>query len=352
MTRYPIVLAALLVATPAAAETAPAAAAAVAPVRSVVIHVPPGSARAGKPIELSAMLDAPLAETLVVRWRVPGAAKWAEVAFERSSAGGWYARLPAAVSPGIEYYVTGVGTDGVERAHFATAELPHLVRVEASVADRLAELDRKRIGEMRDRVSIDVDGHDFGNRYGILDRYIRAEAGFTHRVGGPLYEITFGFGLIQGATPRFDADPMSPHVDRGSRYGYAGVRMRATPSIYVDGRAGMGVSHAGFGANVQGAVTLGRPWRSNVSVGGEFISDLGPSVWVRLQWDTAPPLLMAASIVRTDLPGVLISQNGLYIKYEAIYRAFGRTTLRGSVSFGSRDGAAHFGGGLGAAIDF
>jgi hypothetical protein len=30
----------------------------------------------------------------------------------------------------------------------------------------------------------------------------------------------------------------------------------------------------------------------------------------------------------------------------------GRTTLRGSVSFGSRDGAAHFGGGLGAALDF
>ena len=53
-------------------------------------------------------------------------------------------------------------------------------------------------------------------------------------------------------------------------------------------------------------ITLGKPWRSNVSIGGEAMGDRGPTGWIRLQWDTAPPVLMGASIVRTDLPGAIV----------------------------------------------
>ena len=331
------------------AGAAPAAPA--APVRSLVVHVPPGSSTAGHPIELQAYLDAPLAETLVVRWRPLGEAAWHEAAFERSSAGGWFARLPPAATPGIEYYVAGRGADGAEHAHFASATAPHVVRVDPTVSDRLVELDRRRLGDRANRIAIDVDGHDFGNRYGRLDRFIRGEATFTHRLGGTLYEILFGFGVIQGVTPLM-SEPGGDTIKTGLRYGSAGVRVRATPVIFVDARTSIGVSQDGFAAGVAGALTLGRPWRSNVSVGGEWLADLGPSAFVRLQWDTAPPLLMAAAIVRTDLPGAVIDENGMFIRYEVIYRAFGMTSLRGALSFGSRDGPAHFGGGLGAAVDF
>jgi hypothetical protein len=251
----------------------------------------------------------------------------------------------------VEYYISGRGADGAEVPHFASADAPHLVRVDPSVDDRLADADRARLHGHADRISIDVDGHDFGNRYGVLDRFIRAEAAFTHHVGARLHELTFGFGMIQGATPVFSS-PMGDHVKHGARYGFSGLRLRVTPSIFVDGRVSLGVSHDGFSSGVAGAATFGKPWRSNVSIGGEYMQDLGPSVFVRLQWDTAAPLLMAASVIRTDLPGALIDENGVYIKYEVMYEAMNRTTLRGSLSFGGRDGPAHFGAGLGASVAF
>lgn len=319
---------------------------------ALVVHVPPGSAKAGAPIALTAMLDAPLAETLVVHWRRIGERTYADAVLERSSAGGWYAEIPGSPAPGVEYYIAGTSADGAEIDHFASAAAPHVVRIDPTPADRLEAADRVRLRDRLDRVGFDVDGHDFGNRYGELDRFVRAETSFTHHVGGTLYELVFGFGLIEGATPVYTMSTGMDHVIHGARYGFSGVRLRLADSIFVDGRISLGVSHAGFSTGTSGAVTLGKPWRSNVSFGGEYMQDLGPSLFVRLQWDTASPLLMAASVIRTDLPGALISEDGVYVKYEVMYNAFARTTLRGSLSFGGRDGPAHFGGGLGASVAF
>jgi hypothetical protein len=319
--------------------------------RTIVVHVPPGSAGSNRPIELTAVIDAPLAETLLVHWRAVGEPGWHDLAFERSSAGGWYAELPGAQAPGVEYYIAGRTPEGAEVPHFATAAAPHLVRVDPTVDDRLAELDRQRLKGRRERLAIDVDGHNFGNRYGLLDRFIRAEASLTHLVGGSLYELVFGFGLVQGSTP-VESMPGGANERHGARYGFSGVRVRFTPRVYGDARISLGVSHDGFSPGAAAGVTFGRPWRSNVSVGGELMQDLGPSVYVRLQWDTASPLLMAASVIRSDMPGAIIDENGLFLKYEVMLQAFDRTTLRGSLSFGSRDGPAHFGAGLGAALAF
>src|SRR5690606_5739308 len=118
------------------------------------------------------------------------------------------------------------------------------------------------------------------------------------------------------------------------------------------GRVGLGVSHDNFEGNGRAAVTFGKPWRSCVQVGAEYMGDLGPSGWVRLQWDTAPPLVMGASVVRTDLPGAVVDRAGLYIAYDVAYRVADRVTMRAQLSYGARDGAAHLGGGLGTAVAF
>jgi hypothetical protein len=107
-----------------------------------------------------------------------------------------------------------------------------------------------------------------------------------------------------------------------------------------------------FAAGIRGAVTFGKPWRSCVTVGGEYLGSVGPTGWVRLQWDTAPPLLMGASIVRTDLPGVVIDAGGLYLAYDVMYRMAERFAVRAQLSYGARDGAASIGGDLGTAVDF
>ena len=318
---------------------------------AIVVHIAPTDATEGAPIQLEAMLDAPYAEALTVRWRVLGEQAWHDQPFERSSTGGWYATLPPAAPPGIEYYIRGADGSGAEVDHFASAASPHIVHVDPSTTDRLEVMDRARLGGTTEELAVDVVGQDFGNRAGLADRFVRGELVYTHRVLRVLHEVGFGFGTIQGTTPEMSMINTAELV-HGLRYGFGQMRLRVHPSVFLDGRVGLGVSHAGFEQNVRGAITFGKPWRSNVSVGAEYLGDLGPSAWVRLQWDTAPPLLMGASVVRTDLPGAVLERIGLYVAYDISFRVAERVTVRGQVSYGARDGSAHLGGGLGTALAF
>lgn len=337
-------------APPAAAPTT-AGAVEAAP-RSLVVHVAPTFAAPDKPVELEAMIDAPFAEALVVSWRPIGGGAWTDVAFERSSAGGWFAALPAPNPPGLEYFIHGRDAQGVEVAHFASAAQPHAVRVDPEEIDRLEDIDLARLANHRNSVAFELAGHDFGNRYGFTDRYLRGEVTYTYNVLRYLHHIAFGFGALEGRTPVYSDVDDDLDVRRATRYGFGEVRVRPHRSVFFDLRVALGVSHDGFDQGVRGAITFGKPWRSNVSVGGEIFGDVGGTAWVRLQWDTAPPLLMGASIVRTDVPGVVIDPNGLFVAYDVSYRLDQRFTIKGQVSYGARDGAAHFGGGLGTAVEF
>lgn len=345
----------LLTATAVADDAAPAMKVA-PPVakapRSIVVHVPPLVSETRRPIELVAQIDAPYAEALTARWRRIGDTQWTDVMFDRSSAGGWFAEIPASGPPGIEYYIRGTDTSGVEVAHFASEASPHVVRVVPSLFDRLEVLDRDRLRDRKNELALDVIGHNFGNRYGLDDRFIRAELAYTRRLWRELHSITFGFGSISGTTPVVSELMGGYDTGRSLRYGFGGVRGRIHESVFLDARGQLGASHRGFDAGVAGAVTFGKPWRSCVTVGGEYLRDMGGSGWVRLQWDTAPPLLMGASVVRTDLPGTDIDSAGLYIAYDVAYRITGRFAMRGQLSYGARDGESHFGGGVGSSVDF
>jgi hypothetical protein len=335
---------------PAPARTAAAPARTAAP-RTLVVHVPPLAAEAGAPIELAAQIDAPFAESLAVRWRPIGEAAWREAIFERSSAGGWFATLSAAAPPGVEYFIAGTDAAGATVAHFASERAPHVVRVVPSLTDRLEALDRARQRDRRNAVSLDVIGHNFGNRYGHDDRFLRGELAYTRRLARELYHVAFGFGAIQGRTPREEV-PSGGEARKRMRYGFGELRVRAHPSLFADVRGSLGADQDGFQSGIRGALTFGKPWRSCVTVGGEHLGGAGSTGWVRLQWDTAPPLLMGASVVRTDLPGAVIGPGGLYIAYDVSYRVFDRLAVRAQISYGARDGAAHLGGGLGTAADF
>ena len=319
--------------------------------RAVIVHVAPTTTVERQPIELEAMIDAPFAEDLGVRWRHIGTATWQEIKFERSSAGGWYASLPGARSPGVEYYIRGKDRAGVEVEHFASERAPHVVRVDPTLVDRLESLDRERLDNRVNEVALDVVAHNFGNRYNISDYFIRSELIYSHRMLRVLHQVAFGFGSITGRTPLM-SEVNGDDVLKGIRYGFGEIRLRAHPSVFIDARIGLGVSHEEFAGTGRAQLTFGKPWRSCVSIGGEYFSDLGPTGWVRLQWDTAPPLLMGASIVRTDLPGAIVARAGLYIAYDVAYTIADRFTLKGQLSYGSRDGAPHAGGGIGTAVAF
>lgn len=321
---------------------------------ALVLHVPPLSGTPDKAVELVATIDAPFAEELSARWRPLGESQWREVTFERGPSGTWYAQLPAVPPPGLEYYLRGKDVSGAEILHFASAQAPHRVPVDPSLTDRLHDLDAARLHGRRNELAVDFLGHNFGNRYGAPDRFFRGELTFTHRLWRSIYHLSFGFGTVFGKTPAGSppVEDTPQYYVRGMRYGFGELRVRAHPSVFVDARLAMGVSHFGFARAARGAITFGKPWRSSLTVGGELAEDLGNSAWVRLQWDTVPPLLMAASVVRTNLPGVEISSAGLYVAYDLSYAISTRLTVRGQLSYGARDGAANLGGGVGTAVSF
>lgn len=319
--------------------------------RALVVHVPPLVADPGAAIELSAQIDAPFAETLDVQWRAVGDEAWHEAPFERSSAGGWFASIPGSKRP-VEYFIRGRDASGAEVSHFASAASPHVVRVDPTIVDRLETLDRERLRGHQNQMMLDVIGHNFGNRFELDDYFIRGELAFTHRLWRVLHHISFGFGSISGRTPVISAALGGEDARKALRYGYGEIRVRPHESIFLDARASLGVSGEGFDQGLRGQITFGKPWRSCVQVGGEKLGDLGASGWVRLQWDTAPPLLMGASIVRTDLPGSAIDSAGLYLAYDVSYLIANTFTIKAQVSYGSRDGAANLGGGVGTGVDW
>lgn len=318
--------------------------------RPLVVHVPPLASEPGAPIELVAELDAPVATDLIARWR-SASQPWSDVPFARSSAGGWFATLPASAVD-VEYFIVSrPASGGGELTHFASASAPQRVRVDHDEIDRAEASDLGRMAGRRNAIAVDVSGHDFGNRYQLADRFLRGELTFTHHPLRTLYYISFGFGSVGGETP-VESAPTGTVVGKALRYGFGEVRLRLHPSVFVDARASLGASHNGFDQGVRGQIIFGKPWRSSLSIGGEYLGDVGASAWVRLQWDTAPPLLMGAAIVRSDLPGAVIDQAGLYLAYDVAYTLASRWTLKAQLSYGSRDGAAHFGGGLGTALAF
>jgi hypothetical protein len=338
----------------AAALLALAPSVAAAQPRASVLHVPPGQAADAEPLRLIAVIDAAVAEPVIVaRYRALGSSEgFREVAFERSSAGGYFATVPAeaVARPGVEYYITGRDASGGEVLHFASERAPHPVVVEAPIVERLAHSDEERMGGRLDTIRLDVDGHNFGNRYGRRDYFVRSEIGWTHHFLRTLYAVSFGYGAIEGRTPESDL-PGATAVRKSARFGFSEVRTLIHEVVFFDARAILGVDRDDLEFGGSGSLLFGRPWRSSFQVGGEVLRSMGPTVFVRLQWDTAPPFLMGASVVKTDLPDAVLT-DGLYVKYDISYPLQGRLDLRAAVSYGSRDGASHWGGGAGAALSF
>jgi hypothetical protein len=343
-----LLVAALLPAAPAAAQ-APAP-----PAHSQVLHVPPGHADQGHDLQIAAVVeDAWTEAALLLRYRpAASAAPYRERAFERSSAGGYYVTVPGAEvqRPGVEYYIAGALPDGTQIDHFASAAAPYQVLVSPTLAQRWEERDRARLGGRLSTFSIDVRGHDFGNRFDHADRFLRGELTWTHHLLGRLYAISIGYGLLEGQTPD-GYMPESASQRQGARYGAGGVRLRLSPSVWLDTQAIIGVSRSDFIVGAGGAVLFGQPWRAHVALGGELLEELGPTGWVRLQWDTVPPFLMSATVVRTNIPSAVL-EHGSFVVYELSYPVSPRLTMRGSLSFGARDGAGRFGGGVGTSFSF
>jgi hypothetical protein len=329
--------------------------------RATVRHVPPAEADGNQPLRLVAeVVDAWTENRLVARYRSTAdeptgpIAKFDEIPFERSSAGGYYATIPAGDvhRPGLEYYIVGVMSDGSEVTHFASAQAPHTVRVEPATELRWIEAEKERLHGRMARVRARMEAVRFGPTDGT-DLFFRGEIDWTSRLITRLYSFTLGYGFVQGTTPEArDADNNDPSVSHAARYGFAEVRLRMRSNVWFDGGVSMGFSHDGFSTGVRGQIVLGKEWRTCVQIGGLWMQDLDSEIFLRLQWDTVWPFYMGAKVSLTHFPGSIVG-GGSIITYDITLPVTSRFSATAQASYaarGERPGA--FGAGLATSFEF
>jgi hypothetical protein len=315
------------------------------PTRATVVHVPPLEAAAGRELRLVAIIDdAWVEDGVIVHYRPGGSdGAYAEAIFERSSAGGYFARIPAQSVDrrGIEYYISSATGDSY---HFASPRAPHRVRVEPSSDRRWIEVERRRLGGRRYAIDSELIYHDFGDVHGS-DRFAEGHVDWTYRLVDRLYAIKLGFAFLEGQTPSGTEEGAMP-IDAGARYGYGAVRWRLRDKLWVDGKVMMGFGKEGFVTGIGGALTLGNDWRTAVIIGAEAMDELSYKAWITLQWDTVPGVLMSATAATTNQPGAQIDA-GSYVEYELRLPIGDELELAGVANFGARGNRpGGFGGGL------
>ena len=321
------------------------------PDAALVRHLPPSEALAGNELRLIAVIDDSWVEDgLIARYRWVGTGgDYLSAPFQRSSGGGYFAVIPAAAvkRPGLAYYIEGARA---AHPHFASPGDPHVVRVERERSTAWAEEELARLGNRRYSLSVDTELQDFGNTNGT-DRYLRGEIDWTYRLVKGLYSINLGFGFFEADTPSGTA-PADEVERRGYRYGYGGVRFRLRDSVWVDGKASIGMSDEGFSPGGGGQLILGDDWRTCVKIGAEYSSALSYNTWITLQWDTVPHVLMSATAGATNEPRAEIDA-GSYVRYEVRYPVSPTIAVTGKLSYGARGNRpGGFGGGLGTELTF
>jgi len=291
----------LLVLAPAIALAEPAPA-----IEPALHHAPVSVARAGAPIAIVAAIDHPeLVKSAFVVYRVGLAAEVHEVPFLRASLGPYVAVIPAedvrapSVGYAVELEPVQGGPEGRRRAVFASREEMQEVEVPADLEDERERAMAARLGERRSVVTSSAEYVVFGQSGeigGRTDRYWRAEAGYTYRPLRRIAEFGIRAGVVRGPNP----DPTKP--DLGLNYGAPSVRLRLGDIWHLEGEFLTSVTEVGFSVGVGGALLVGDPYGSKLSLGFESIQVFGTRLYSRMDIAARRNLVIAPIVEVTDMP--------------------------------------------------
>ena len=302
----------------APSSAAPVASAELAP---RLHHAPPAIANADANLEVSARIDRPdLVKRAVLVYR--RGAEVLEVPFQRSSQGDspYIAIVPAkdVVMPSIAYAIEIERLDGTRMAVFATREDMHTVAVLGDFTDAREQALLARLDGRRSVVTFSGEYVYFGtaraNVYDgppvttspivtkdFADRYYRIEGSYTYRLLRTVAEFGIRTGIVRGrSVVQGELDPNK--FDVGLNYGAPRLRLRATDWFHVEGEFLTSVTEVGFSVGGGGAVILGDPYATRLTVGFESIEVFGTRGYSRFDIVASRRLIAAPIIEVTNMP--------------------------------------------------
>jgi hypothetical protein len=307
---------------PAASSAAPAAQAPWA-IGPGLHHAPLSTAAASEPLSVEARITHPeLVKRAVLIYRTADGPEH-EVVFKRAASGPYVAVIPAADirPPTVSYAIEIETIDGQQQAVFASRGDMFVIEVAGDLMEARERATLARLGGRRSVVTASGDYVQFGStpadicrgtitagkcstaleRTSISDRYWRVEAGYTYRMLGHVAEFGVRGGVVRGQSVVGD------EVDRdkfavGLNYGASTIRLRAMDWLHLEGEFLTSVTEVGFAVGGGGAVLLGDPYGSKLSLGIESVKDFGTRGYSRIDLVASSRLIISPIVEVTDMP--------------------------------------------------
>ena len=333
-----------------------------------VHHSPRVTARVDRDLPIGAEIErADKVKRALLVYKAAGAE--GEIDFARSSDADepYVAVIPRAAlhGPVVAYAIEIETTDGERLPVFASRANPHPVTVLDSADDAREGALLARLGGRRSVVQGSGEYVSFGTsranvvlpgapgtveRRSVEDQYFRVEGAYTYRLLGTVSEFGMRAGVVRGRSLVPDETDPSKY-DVGLNYGAPRVRLRAADWLHVEGELLISVTEVGFSTGGGGAVLLGDPYGSKMTLGFEAIQVFGVRGYTRLdlvanRWLVLAPIVEVTNMPHADAAGVrLIAEAGLELG------AGLRANLRGGYQARTFDqGGPTLGGGLGYAF--
>jgi hypothetical protein len=313
-------------------------------------------------LELGATVDhAELARRVLLVYRHQGAL--IEIPFERSSQGRepYVAVVPEEqLGEDFGYAIEVEDLQGRRTPVFASRTALHSVQVtpdltDAQEAELLKKNDDRRstvstFGEVVSFGSTDAMVRPQGSAPGspltsqrFADGYYRVEGAYTYRILRTVAEFGIRAGVVRGrSVVAGETDPN--RFDVGLNYGAPRLRLRAAPELHFEGEFLTSVTEVGFSVGGGGAVIIGDPYATRLTLGVEGIDVFGFRAYSRFDVVTSPrwsfaPIVEVTTMPHADKAGVrLIGEvgwnvgNGFAVQLRGGYQA--RTFSDGGPSAG------------------
>jgi hypothetical protein len=362
-------------AEPAGSAPSPSTA---APATPEVHHAPLTSSVAHEPLRFEVQLDHPeMVRWVGVVYRSPAGA-WRSVALLRSSSA-YVAVIPAeeVEAPGLAYTIELQSTSGETRSVFASRAAPWAVEI---VEDRTDVRERAALERLSGRRSVATSGAEFasfGQTQGrapipcgvnqsdctagkpiiptVHDQYWKVEIGYTYRPLRTIAEFSLKGGVVRGQSLARSVTTYDiARYKVGLNYAEPSVRFRLADAWHLETSLLTSITEVGFSVGGGGALLIGDPYGSKLTLGFETIGIgqqyFGSRFYSRLDLVAGERVKISPMIEITDMPhadsfGVRLLTDvsvdiahGFFATARAGYQA--RRSTSGGVALGTTLGLA------------
>jgi hypothetical protein len=282
-----------------------------------VHHAPIAVANPHEDLQVKASIDRAnlLRRAILVYRSAAGVVR--EAVFQRAADGPYMAIVPAAdmLSPWMAYAIEVEDLNGVRSSAFASREAMQNVQV----ADEIGDLRERAMARRHDnrrsvvtasaeyvyfgRTSVPVTTKDNPTLHNekVPDQYYRIEGAYTYRPWRTIAEFSIRIGAVRG-TSIVEGEQDRSKYDVGLNYGSPSVRFRLHDAWHLEGWFLTSVTEVGFSAGAGGALLIGDPYGSKLTIGGESIRTFGSRFYTRMDIQANRWMQVAPIVEVTDMP--------------------------------------------------